>query len=787
MGYAAQSQALSPLGPVQLSGGHAEGSDPHAVARAGLGGSGGPLPHLDRIQGAFGRHDVSGVRVHSDAPARAAADQLGAKAYAADGAIASAGSLDLHTAAHEAAHVVQQRGGVSLKGNVSSAGDAYEQHADAVADAVVAGRSAEALLDAAPSGGASSGGAVQLKPKSGVTNALALAYAKDIPLGEKEFNYLKVEGAIGVGIKGEWTPAGGGDDAKVGHAVEGGDGDGVKLVEVAKEISVKEGYSLAGFKLETVTPAFSVSFPSLTDKIGDSTIDDALDGPKTEDTSVAKVGGEVEFGFSNGFNLKAALTVFELKKTPEGEWDFDIAAIELSGGKKWQFGPYATKSPKGEASGEFSVSPKVTATPNRKKIAAWVAEQAAKRTANAASAGTAGGGAAAEGAAAAGAGANATTAAELTVAVEGIGALEVGAIAAPIVFAAVSAWAISDLTDAIDRKNNLGTLFNARMQTFKTGFRAGLLGAEGKGRPHQEGAKRRQAGLEAYKKHPTVAKWMAALKSEGKDQGTIDGMVQAKYDAAVKKAANAIVQKATASFDSGLRRVMLEKYLDDHGDEWLAKPGLCFNVFKQLYPEGAQKPWTVPQATYERVRKTMKGTLYMKPWTKKPAGRKPKPKKANKDGTKTISGLNMEMINWCRAYIRRTGKFMEGAVVMAYEEAHPGHVLDESAKKSIANLCDEEMRNPTLEGTDRKTTEEEEDDDYKPTPRELKIGRESLWNIRAKAEKLRNKVGRSEPGESMWKQGEAERAKFVGTNDIKYCDQAMVSYGTAIEKWGGKN
>ena len=54
---------------------------------------------------------------------------------------------DLHIAAHEAAHVVQQRGGVQLKGGVGEVGDAYEQHADQVADAVVQGKSAEALLD----------------------------------------------------------------------------------------------------------------------------------------------------------------------------------------------------------------------------------------------------------------------------------------------------------------------------------------------------------------------------------------------------------------------------------------------------------------------------------------------------------------------------------------------------------------------------------------------------------------------------------------------------------------
>ena len=53
----------------------------------------------------------------------------------------------VHTVAHEVAHVIQQRGGVRIAGGVGTAGDAHEQHADAVADLVVRGASAEALLD----------------------------------------------------------------------------------------------------------------------------------------------------------------------------------------------------------------------------------------------------------------------------------------------------------------------------------------------------------------------------------------------------------------------------------------------------------------------------------------------------------------------------------------------------------------------------------------------------------------------------------------------------------------
>jgi hypothetical protein len=105
------------------------------------------MPHGQTIQALFGRHDVSQVRAEVGGAGGAAATQIGARAYATGDRVAFAETPDLHTAAHEAAHVVQQRTGVSLKGGVGQAGDAYEQHADRVADLVVAGESAESTLD----------------------------------------------------------------------------------------------------------------------------------------------------------------------------------------------------------------------------------------------------------------------------------------------------------------------------------------------------------------------------------------------------------------------------------------------------------------------------------------------------------------------------------------------------------------------------------------------------------------------------------------------------------------
>ena len=152
-------------GPVQRTAAAGGGADDvHEAAARGVNGAGSSLPYLDTIQRSFGRHDVGHIAAHSDPAARGAAEAIGARAYATGDHVAFAGAPDLHTAAHEAAHVVQQRAGVHLAGGVGAEGDVYEQHADAVADAVVQGRSAEALLDqTAGGGGRSSTAPVQLK------------------------------------------------------------------------------------------------------------------------------------------------------------------------------------------------------------------------------------------------------------------------------------------------------------------------------------------------------------------------------------------------------------------------------------------------------------------------------------------------------------------------------------------------------------------------------------------------------------------------------------------------
>jgi hypothetical protein len=150
------------MGSVQFDGAPGEQSnDVHALAGYGLSGSSGAVPHADAIQKSFGHHDVSGVQSHVGGRAAEASNAMGAHAYASGNQVAFAKSPDLHLAAHELAHVVQQRGGVRLAGGVGREGDEYERHADQVADLVVQGKSAQGLLDTMAHRGASGGSALQ--------------------------------------------------------------------------------------------------------------------------------------------------------------------------------------------------------------------------------------------------------------------------------------------------------------------------------------------------------------------------------------------------------------------------------------------------------------------------------------------------------------------------------------------------------------------------------------------------------------------------------------------------
>jgi len=154
---------------VQMKGG-GDAAGVHEAAARGVASGGGAMPYADQIQRSFGGNDVSHVQAHTGGAAQDASSAMGAEAFASGDHVVFGGAPDLHTAAHEAAHVVQQQAGVSLAGGVGQVGDKYEQHADKVADAVVQGKSAEPIL--AEMGGAGGGGEVQRVQRRGVHRAV---------------------------------------------------------------------------------------------------------------------------------------------------------------------------------------------------------------------------------------------------------------------------------------------------------------------------------------------------------------------------------------------------------------------------------------------------------------------------------------------------------------------------------------------------------------------------------------------------------------------------------------
>lgn len=118
---------------------------PMEALALGTAGSSSKLPHLARIQAAFGRYGLGGVRAYVGPQAQAASEALNAMAFASSESVVL-GEQDLFTVAHEAAHIVQQRMGIT-------GGEKWELHADRVAQIVTQGGNAEPLLDAVKGGG----------------------------------------------------------------------------------------------------------------------------------------------------------------------------------------------------------------------------------------------------------------------------------------------------------------------------------------------------------------------------------------------------------------------------------------------------------------------------------------------------------------------------------------------------------------------------------------------------------------------------------------------------------
>lgn len=117
------------------------------IAAQGARTSSSELPFLAEIQRSFGpEHPLRGVHAHTGPDARVAAHALRNDAFTTGEHVVFGRPPTLDAAAHEAAHVIQQRAGITLPRGVGRSGDRHEELADRAAAHVMRGESAAPAL-----------------------------------------------------------------------------------------------------------------------------------------------------------------------------------------------------------------------------------------------------------------------------------------------------------------------------------------------------------------------------------------------------------------------------------------------------------------------------------------------------------------------------------------------------------------------------------------------------------------------------------------------------------------
>lgn len=226
-----------------------------ASAAEGVQGAGGKLPFSAEIQASFGPdYDVSSIQAHTGSEAAKASESMGASAYATGDKVAFKENPGLALAAHEAAHVIQQRAGATPDGGVGQAGDSFEASADAVAERVVAGESAAELLPDA--GATESGGdaAVQLYTEERVKGQYARVSENGTVIVLGKENYSQDLYATDALI----------NDANTKLAASGDKGSYIKLVPTGDTVTYKET------ALKKVAPVFDAKGDKANEDLADA-------------------------------------------------------------------------------------------------------------------------------------------------------------------------------------------------------------------------------------------------------------------------------------------------------------------------------------------------------------------------------------------------------------------------------------------------------------------------------------------------------------------------------------
>jgi len=231
------------------------------TAAQGVSGAGGAFPFAAQIQESFGSHDIGGIRAHQGTEASQAASAIGAQAYAMGNNVAFQGATNLQTAAHEAAHVVQQRAGAQVSGGVGSVGDRWEQHADQVAAAVVAGQSAEGLLNqvASAGGGAVASKAVQMTRSSNSRSSSSSSSSRSSSGGNNANAAPQQPAAYNITYKNEtFNAKTGANGADASNSIESSV-TGVKINGKSPADALKRGEAFEAFLIDSAASSAIIS------------------------------------------------------------------------------------------------------------------------------------------------------------------------------------------------------------------------------------------------------------------------------------------------------------------------------------------------------------------------------------------------------------------------------------------------------------------------------------------------------------------------------------------------
>lgn len=242
-----------------------------ADARRGFEGAPRPLPHRGALQPLFGRYDLASFEAYVGGPAREAADRLGARAYVAESRAVFAEEPSLATAAHEAAHLVQQRQGYGTAG-LSKASEPLERQAREVAARAARGLSVEGVLDRAPAGASAlSGVAVQRETEWDQLEdeEKSLVESQIYPS-----TYRMLERGVAACVRGNNARRPG---AKGKHGIRAAKGKGaafarfwrnlalVRLLEGRESYSVLKSSTGIALKIKDLLPAKAATLEALTD------------------------------------------------------------------------------------------------------------------------------------------------------------------------------------------------------------------------------------------------------------------------------------------------------------------------------------------------------------------------------------------------------------------------------------------------------------------------------------------------------------------------------------------